>query len=207
MNSFLHEDRIVQAGAIRVAGVDEAGMGPLAGPVAAAAVVVKERKFEEKIDDSKKLTEKRRQRAYLEIQKKCDVGIGLASIEEIDQFNIYQAGMMAMERAVGDLLPKPDYLLIDGKDKNVKLSIARDFLIRGDATSFSIACASIVAKVFRDTIMLQLHKKYPLYGFDKHKGYGTRMHLENIKTFGVCQAHRRSFKPCMEADQTIKKEH
>ncbi len=199
-NLFKLEDRALNTGYLRIAGVDEAGVGPLAGPVAAAAVIIKDRVFSERIDDSKKLTEKQRKRAYLEIQKKCEVGIATASVAEVDRLNIYRASSLAMERAVRELSPLPDHILIDGRNKELDLDISMEFFTGGESLSLSIACASIVAKVYRDTIMCQLHENYPEYGFDRHKGYGTRSHLESIGAFGVCPIHRRSFRPCRVND-------
>lgn len=171
-------------------------MGPLAGPVAAAAVIVRDRDFCERIDDSKKLTELQRQRAYLEILRKCEVGIGTASVDEVDRLKIHNANILAMVRAVNELSPAPDSLLVDGRPRDLGLGMRTNFLIRGDSLSFSVACASIIAKVFRDAIMRGFHEKFPEYGFDRHKGYGTRKHIQNIERFGPCPIHRRSFKPC-----------
>lgn len=193
---FRYEKKARADGALRVAGVDEAGMGPLAGPVAAAAVIVRDRDFCERIDDSKKLTELQRQRAYLEILRKCEVGIGTASVDEVDRLKIHNANILAMVRAVNELSPAPDSLLVDGRPRDLGLGMRTNFLIRGDSLSFSVACASIIAKVFRDAIMRGFHEKFPEYGFDRHKGYGTRKHIQNIERFGPCPIHRRSFKPC-----------
>ncbi len=192
--SFLYEKKAAESGYRRVAGIDEAGRGPLAGPVVAAAVVIRDPGFAERVDDSKKLTARMRERAFLDILKRCDVGIGLASVEDIDRVNIYNATLMAMERAIGELEEKPDYLLIDGR-MDVKVPQPRTFLVRGESLSVSIACASIIAKVFRDKIMTEDDKDYPRYGFAKHKGYGTREHLEAIRKYGLCPLHRRTFGP------------
>lgn len=177
-----------------VAGVDEAGRGPLAGPVSAGAVIVRDPAFETRVDDSKKLSERQREKALVEIMRRCDVGIGIASVEEIDRLNIYNATLLAMKRAVMELTKEPDVLLIDGT-MDIQLSKEKVFLIRGESKSLSIACASIAAKVFRDRLMLELDKEYPQYGFSKHKGYGTSQHIEAIKRHGLCPIHRRSFGP------------
>jgi len=177
-----------------VAGIDEAGRGPLAGPVVASAVVVRVSAFVERIDDSKKLTEKKREKAYIEIIEKCDVGIGISGVEEIDRLNIYNATLKAMERAVVELEEEPDHLLIDGK-MDIALSQERTYLVSGESKSTSIACASIIAKVFRDKCMLKEDGRYPRYGFCRHKGYGTQEHIEAIRKYGFSPIHRRTFGP------------
>ncbi|MBF0217185.1 MAG: ribonuclease HII [Candidatus Omnitrophica bacterium] len=192
--NFQYEDKASAAGYGVIAGIDEAGRGPLAGPVVAAAVIVRARGFLERIDDSKKLSAKKRELAYLEIMSKCDVGIGVSGPGEIDEVNIFNATLLAMKRAVGELKTAPDFLLIDGK-MDVPLPTKRAYLIRGESKSTSIACASIIAKVTRDRMMLDEDAKYPEYGFKQHKAYGTRAHLEAIKKFGFSPIHRRSFGP------------
>lgn len=191
---FEFENRAKGAGYSKIAGIDEAGRGPLAGPVAASAVIIRDPDFAERIDDSKKLSEKKREKAYLDIIKRCDVGIGLASVEEIDKLNIFRATLLAMERAVKDLPVSPDYLLIDG-NMDVAVPQPRMCLVAGDARSVSIACASIIAKVFRDRLMLEIDARYPEYGFKKHKGYGTGEHMEAIRKHGLSPVHRQSFGP------------
>ena len=193
-NVLVYEQKAAESGYKVVAGIDEAGRGPLAGPVVAAAVVVRQADFEERIDDSKKLSARARERAFIDILKRCDVGIGLADVEEIDRINILNATILAMTRAVNELQNKPDYLLIDGKI-DMPLQIPRTCLIRGESLSVSIACASIMAKVFRDRIMCEMDEKYPEYGFKKHKGYGTREHMDAIRKCGLCGIHRNSFGP------------
>ena len=177
-----------------VAGIDEAGRGPLAGPVVAAAVIVRDTGFVERIDDSKKLTAKKRERAYIDIINRCDVGIGLADVSEIDHMNILNATLMAMKRAVSELKTEPDYLLIDGR-MNIPIPQKRTYLISGESKSVSIAAASIIAKVFRDKIMMEEDRKYPRYGFCRHKGYGTREHIAAIRELGFSPIHRRTFGP------------
>jgi ribonuclease HII len=191
---FDHEKRAASSGYKRVAGIDEAGRGPLAGPVVAAAVVVRNADFTEKIDDSKKLTARMRERAYIDIIKRCDVGIGIAGVGEIDRMNIYNATLLAMKRSVIELTEAPDYLLIDGK-MNVPVPHKRAYLVRGESQSTSVACASIIAKVFRDKLMEEEDKKFPQYGFFKHKGYGTRQHMEAIRKYGLSPLHRKTFGP------------
>jgi ribonuclease HII len=191
---FSHENKAIEAGYRRVAGVDEAGRGPLAGPVVAAAVIVRDTAFTERIDDSKKLTERMRERAYIDIIKRCDVGIGMVGVKAIDKVNIYNATLLAMRRAIEELEETPDYLLIDGR-MDIAVPQERSYLLRGESQSTSIACASIVAKVFRDKLMVEEDKKFPQYGFQRHKGYGTRQHMEAIRRCGLSPIHRRTFGP------------
>ena len=194
VDTLFYEKKAADRGFKRVGGIDEAGRGPLAGPVVAACVIVKDFNFQERIDDSKKLSEKRRESAFLEIIKLCEVGIGLASVEEIDRLNIFNATLLSMKRAVEELEKAPDYLLIDGR-MDVDLPQKRNCLIRGESLSVSIACASIIAKVFRDRLMLEEDKKYPEYGFAKHKGYGTKEHMQALASSGLSPIHRRTFGP------------
>ncbi|MFH1846753.1 MAG: ribonuclease HII [Candidatus Omnitrophota bacterium] len=194
IDTFYYEKTVSKKGYKTIAGIDEAGRGPLAGPVVAAAVVLQNRDFTERIDDSKKLTERMRERAFVDIFKRCDVGVGIISPEEIDRFNIYNATLMAMKKAVDELIVVPDYLLIDGR-MDVHVPQERTYLVKGESLSTSIACASIVAKVFRDRLMLEEDKKYPIYGFKRHKGYGTRVHMEAISKHGMSDIHRKTFGP------------
>ncbi|MGB2630807.1 MAG: ribonuclease HII [Candidatus Omnitrophota bacterium] len=189
-----HERKALSSGYRRVAGIDEAGRGPLAGPVAAAAVVIRDAEFIERIDDSKKLTGRMRERAFIDILRRCDVGIGIVGVEDIDRLNIRKATLLAMKRALDELNERPDFLLVDGR-MEVPVPQERLYLVRGESESTSIACASIMAKVFRDRLMMEEDKKYPQYGFKKHKGYGTRQHLEAIRKYGLCPIHRRTFGP------------
>ena len=191
---FRYEKKALEAGFERVAGIDEAGRGPLAGPVVAAAVVVRDGDFSERIDDSKKLTWRMREKAFIDILNRCEVGIGLVEVVLIDRINILNATLLAMKKAVEDLSEKPDYLLIDGR-MDIDLPQERTCLVRGEEASISIACASIIAKVYRDRLMAEHDKKYPAYGFSRHKGYGTREHIEKIRENGFCPIHRRSFGP------------
>ncbi|MCW8800262.1 MAG: ribonuclease HII [Desulfobacter sp.] len=177
-----------------IAGVDEAGRGPLAGPVVSAAVILPENFDVSGINDSKKLSEKKREALFPVIQKRAIAfGIGLADHKEIDQINILQASLLSMKRAVEALSVTPDYLLVDGKF-NIACTIDQRSVIKGDALSLSIAAASILAKVTRDRIMADLDLQYPEYGFKRHKGYPTKAHKDAILTHGPCPVHRRSFK-------------
>ena len=176
-----------------VCGVDEAGRGPLAGPVCAAAVILPPDCVIEGLNDSKKLTDKKR-RALFDIitEKAVSYGIAFASHEEIDEINILQATYLAMERAMGQLSKKPDLALIDGnRAKDFSLPVRT--IVKGDSLSASIAAASILAKVTRDRYMEEMDEKYPQYGFAIHKGYGTKRHYEAIKAYGLSEIHRRTF--------------
>lgn len=176
------------------AGVDEAGRGPLAGPVVAAAVIVIEPEGLAGLNDSKKVTAKKRKMLYSEIISRQLVGIGFADEKEIDGINILQASLLAMKRAVLDLPLTPDGLLIDGTF-TTDLPLPQKTIVSGDAKSASIAAASIVAKVIRDAWMEKMEAEYPSYGFAKHKGYGTAQHLQALNEHGACAIHRRSFDP------------
>lgn len=183
-----------------IAGVDEAGRGPLAGPVVAGAVILKRFDFESRIDDSKKLTRKCRETAYREILKKSVCSVGMVDEKTIDAINIYQATRLAMERAIGGLKIPPDYILIDG---NIKLNTPHPSksIIRGDSKSMSIAAASIIAKVTRDSLMREYDSLYPAYGFKTHKGYPTRRHKEALMRYGPSPIHRYSYAPVKEAHE------
>jgi ribonuclease HII len=178
-----------------VAGLDEAGRGPLAGPVVAAAVVLPRDLLIPGLTDSKQVPEAERERLFgvIRSQAVCS-GIGIADERTIDEVNILQATIIAMERALASLAPRPDYLLLDALTLP-RLALPQKPLIKGDCRSHSIAAASILAKVTRDRMMLELHDRYPQYNFRKHKGYGTREHLDAIREHGPCEAHRRSFQP------------
>ncbi|AGM40980.1 ribonuclease HII [Spiribacter salinus M19-40] len=179
----------------RVAGIDEVGRGPLAGPVIAAAVVLSSDSDWSHLRDSKRLSVKRRHALTDEIKAKASAwAIGEASVEEIDQLNIRQASLLAMKRAFEGLDPRADEALVDGQDLP-DLACPAQAVIGGDATVLCISAASIIAKVHRDEAMLGLHKAYPVYGFDQHMGYPTAMHREQLRLHGPSDAHRRSFKP------------
>lgn len=177
-----------------ICGVDEAGRGPLAGPVCAAAVILPEGTVIEGLDDSKKLTEKKREALFEVIKEKAIAyGIAFSSVDEIEEFNILGATYIAMCRAVEQLSLKPDYVLIDGNRYPPMLDVKGETVVKGDSKSMSIAAASILAKVTRDRLLLKYAEKYPEYSFEKHKGYGTKVHIEAIKKYGVTEIHRPSF--------------
>ncbi|AUQ67990.1 ribonuclease HII [Phaeobacter inhibens] len=182
-------------GQIRIAGVDEVGRGPLAGPVTAAAVILDPENIPEGLNDSKKLSAKRREAVEASIFAQAEVSIAHASVEEIDSLNILRASHLAMERAVAALDPAPDYLLIDGNLIPKGLLQPAEFVIKGDAKSVSIAAASIVAKQARDRIMVDLAQQFPGYGWEKNAGYPSKQHREALVSLGVTLHHRRSFKP------------
>ncbi|MBR0415373.1 MAG: ribonuclease HII [Clostridia bacterium] len=194
MNWLAYEEEALAEGYEVVCGIDEAGRGPLAGPVCAACVVLPKGMVLEGVNDSKKLSEKKRDALYDVIKEQAlDYGIAFASEKEIDEINILQATFLAMRRAVEKLQKvQPDIALIDG-NKTPGLAIAERCIIKGDGKSANIAAASILAKVTRDRYMLDLAKQYPQYQFEKHKGYGTKLHYEMIEKYGVSDIHRRSF--------------
>ena len=176
-----------------ICGVDEAGRGPLAGPVYAAAVILPSDCVIEVLNDSKKLTEKKREKLFDEIKEKAFAyGIASADEKEIDEINILNATFLAMKRAIASLSVRPDLALIDGNQKP-HTDIEEVTVIKGDAKSMSIAAASVLAKVSRDRFMLEMAEKYPQYEFARHKGYGTKLHYEKIAQYGVCDIHRRTF--------------
>jgi ribonuclease HII len=182
-----------------VAGVDEAGRGPLAGPVVAAAVILDERSPIKGLADSKQLTAARRERLYDEIRAKAlCCSVALASVEEIDQLNILQATMLAMRRAVQGLRLKPGKVLVDG-NRLPPLDVLAEAIVSGDALVPAISAASILAKVTRDRLLCELHLLHPEYGFDRHKGYGTAQHMQALKKHGALAVHRRSFAPVARA--------
>jgi ribonuclease HII len=178
-----------------IAGVDEAGRGPLAGSVVAAAVILDDLNPIKGLNDSKKLTALRREKLYAEIQAKAlCVSVGEASVEEIDRLNILQATMLAMQRAVEGLRLQPKKVLVDG-NRIPKLKVLAEAIVGGDAIEPAISAASIIAKVTRDRQCESLHTQYPQYGFDAHKGYGTAQHMAALKAHGATAAHRKSFAP------------
>jgi ribonuclease HII len=194
----VYERKLREKGCQWIAGVDEAGRGPLAGPVVAAAVILPEHFYLPGINDSKKLTEQMREKFFNRIMEEAvSVGIGFVSAKEIDNINIYEASKLAMIKAVKQLNPQPEHLLVDAL--SLPVSIPQTSLVKGDAKSFTIAASSIVAKVTRDRYMKRLGEKYPQYGFEHHMGYGTKLHLEAIKEHGVTSEHRKSFSPIQMA--------
>lgn len=177
-----------------VAGLDEAGRGPLAGPVVAAAVVLPHRARLPGVDDSKKLSAPKREEIFSLLQKKASaIGVGIVEAEEIDRLNIHQASLKAMEKAVAALPLPPDFLLIDGLF-TLNLPLPQMAVVKGDQKCLSVAAASIVAKVTRDRIMIARHREYPEYNFARHKGYGTKEHLQAIEKYGRCPLHRLTFR-------------
>lgn len=194
MDWLLYENEALSDGYEIICGVDEAGRGPLAGPVYAAAVILPKGHIVEGVNDSKKLSEKKRELLFDKIIDECVCySIGTASEKEIDEINILQATYLAMKRAVAGLEIVPQLALIDGNRIPPLISTDARAIVKGDAKSASIACASILAKVSRDRYMLEMAKKYPEYQFEKHKGYGTKLHYEMIEKYGICEIHRKSF--------------
>ena len=185
----------------RVAGVDEAGRGPLAGPVVAAAVVLTDVGFDPPVGvgDSKALTPARREELFAQLAESPGVGIGVGVVDvgTIDRINILQASLLAMERAVDALPPThaPDLVIVDGTHAPKRLAAPVETLVKGDSRCYSVAAASIVAKVTRDRLMAELHEKHPEYGFGQHMGYGTRAHVDALRRLGALPEHRRSFNP------------
>ncbi len=201
MNQFAKELSLFKAGKNLIAGLDEAGRGPLAGPVVAACVII-DQNFSlndpklKSITDSKKLSAKKREELFSLIKSKAlAVEIGVVDSDIIDQINVLQASFLAMRRAIYKIKSQPDYLLVDGPYKIPKIKIEQEAIIDGDANTWLIAAASIIAKVSRDWIMTNYDKEYPQYGFCRHKGYGTKEHLLRIKEYGPCPIHRFSFAP------------
>lgn len=176
-----------------ICGVDEAGRGPLAGPVCAAAVILPEHLQIPGLTDSKKLTDKKRRELFPMIQEQAVAyGIGLASEQEIDEINILQATFLAMRRALDQLTVRPEIALIDG-NRETDFGLPVKTVVKGDSLSANIAAASVLAKVTRDNIMVELAQQYPEYGFEIHKGYGTKAHYEALRTYGPCPIHRKTF--------------
>jgi ribonuclease HII len=211
INRFKFERALVQGGILLVAGVDEAGRGPLAGPVVAAAVALPMEWMRDGLprrlrglNDSKQLTAEQRERYFAELTT-CAVvrfGVGLADVQVIDSINILQATHRAMNQALDQLQPPPEHALVDGL-RVASLRFPQTPLVEGDARSYSIAAASVVAKVTRDRLMLQYHEQYPVYGFAAHKGYGTPEHLAALAAHGPCPIHRRTFSPVRLAEPEL----
>lgn len=210
--TFAEEQKLWKQGIKYIAGIDEVGRGPLAGPVVAAAVVVKNTPRDNLsflqadgkelvIKDSKKLSAKQREKIFRMLSKSpsVDYGIGIVSEKIIDQINILRASWLAMKKAVEYLKTPPEFILIDGQYTLEDLLINQKAIINGDTKVFSIAAASIIAKVTRDRLMIKYHECYPNYGFDAHKGYGTKLHTDALKKYGPCEIHRKSFRPVKNA--------
>ncbi|MDR1952021.1 MAG: ribonuclease HII [Elusimicrobiota bacterium] len=196
MDLFSFDGAYFNKGYNFIAGVDEAGRGPLAGPVSAAAVILPKDITIDGLNDSKKLSSKKREILFDEIIKKAiSFSIAFVDNETIDNINILQAVFLAMTKAIQSLKVLPDLCLVDGNLKIPNLKISQTTIVGGDAKSAAIAAASILAKVARDKIMIDFAKKFPEYSFEKHKGYGSKKHIEAIKRFGICQIHRKTFSP------------
>lgn len=192
---FSFEQAALTRGFLRIAGVDEVGRGPLAGPVCAAAVILDPQNIPDGLNDSKKLTAKRRDALFDQIMDVADVSLAEATVAEIDEHNILRASHIAMVRAIAGLRQAADYALIDGNMIPRGLEISSETIIKGDARSLSISAASIVAKVWRDRHMVDLAQQFPYYGWERNAGYPTAQHKLGLERFGVTPHHRRSFKP------------
>ena len=193
MDKLIYERELIEMGAKYICGVDEVGRGPLAGPVVCAAVIMPLDDVIDGVDDSKKLTAKKREQLSELIQKKA-IAHAICRIEPqiIDEINILEATKLCMKNAVESLSVKPDFVLTDG-NMTLDIPFEQKSIIKGDSLSYSIGAASIIAKVYRDAVMDEYDKIYPEYGFSKHKGYGTKTHIDAIKRAGICPVHRRSF--------------
>jgi len=196
-----HEERLFRAGYRLVAGMDEAGRGPLAGPVVAAAVILPRDAVLRGVNDSKQLSEEQREALFCQVQKTAlAVGVGISDVTAIDRYNILRATWMAMREALASLALEPEHVLLDGYPLP-DCPFRQKAIVDGDCQSISIAAASIIAKVTRDRIMVELDRRYPQWGFAQHKGYSTPEHLEAIARYGICDIHRRSFAPVYETFQ------
>ena len=191
---YIYERNLIQKGYEKIGGIDEVGRGPLVGPVVAACVILPKNYQLDGLTDSKKLSEKKREKFYdILKQDAIAIGIGVVSEKKIDEINIYEATKLAMQEAIKNLKVEPDYLLIDAM--KLETSIPSTSIIKGDAKSLSIAAASVIAKVTRDRMLIELDKKYPMYDFKNNKGYPTKKHLEAIEKYGIIDEHRRSYGP------------
>lgn len=192
-----YENQLRKNGIQWIAGVDEVGRGPLAGPVVSSAVILPEDFYLPGLTDSKKLTKQKREQYYdIILNEAVSVSVSFISAKQIDEINIYEATKRAMMQAINGLTIKPEHLLIDAMQ--LPIDIAQTSIIKGDDNSISIAASSVIAKVERDRYMMRLSEKYPEYGFDRHMGYGTKQHLQALKTYGVTEEHRKSFRPVYE---------
>ncbi len=205
MDWFAYENNARTQGYQVICGIDEAGRGPLAGPVFAAAVILPENADIPGLNDSKKLSEKKREELYpLITETAVSWSVGFATEQEIDEINILQATFLAMKRACDGLNTRPDYALVDG-NRMPRLGVSTETIIKGDALSASIAAASILAKVSRDRLMVEIDQIYPEYQFSKHKGYGTELHRELLHQYGPCPVHRKTFLKKILGDETFAK--
>lgn len=197
MNLYEYEEKLYKNGCKYIAGVDEVGRGPLVGPVVSACIILPERFIPEGLNDSKKLTEKQRDKFFdIITDNAIAIGIGVVSPEEIDEINIYEASKKSMMIAIKECNHKIDHVLIDAM--KLQLEVPSTPIIKGDAKSISIAAASVIAKVTRDRMMYELDKKYPMYEYGKHKGYPTKKHLEAINKYGLIDGYRKTYKPVMD---------
>ena len=202
---YTYERELIKQGITLIGGIDEVGRGPLVGPVVAACVILPLNYQLEGLTDSKKLSEKKREQFYEILKKEAlSIGIGIISAEKIDEVNIYEATKLAMQDAIKNCALKPEYLLIDAMELDT--SIPSNSIIKGDSKSLSIAAASVIAKVTRDRMLIELDKKYPMYDFKHNKGYPTKKHLEAINQFGIIDLHRKSYAPVKEYLERIKNE-
>lgn len=193
-NFYQFENKLINQGYRYICGTDEAGRGPMAGPLVAAAVILPYNYHISGLNDSKKLSEKKRKQLYHEIlEHAIEVSISMIDVETVDKINVYEASKLAMINCIKKMKTKIDYILADAIDLNLEIPCRA--IIKGDQKSASIAAASIIAKVTRDRYMVEIDKLYPQYGFKNHKGYVTQAHLEAIEKYGVCKIHRRSFAP------------
>ena len=204
MPSLRHEKLAYRDGATVIAGVDEAGRGPLAGPVVAAACILPQEFRHKTLNDSKQLTEAQREEIYAELVARDDVqyATGISDVEVIDTYNILRATHRAMVLALDALPVRPDFVLVDGLPVKA-IRIRQKAIVKGDAKSYSIAAASVIAKVTRDRLMLQLHQQFPQYNFAQHKGYGTPEHLAALGEFGPCPIHRKTFAPVRQVNEPV----
>lgn len=194
MDNYKYEKELYKKGIKYIAGVDEVGRGPLIGAVVAAAVILPNDFYLEGLTDSKKLSEKKREAFYKVIMNKAlSVGIGIVSEKRIDEINIYEATKEAMIMAINNLSIKPEHVLIDAMKLDIDIDTTS--IIKGDLLSVSISAASVVAKVTRDHMLIEMDREYPVYDLKNNKGYGTKKHIEAIKKYGICKYHRRSYKP------------
>ena len=202
---YTYERELIKQGITLIGGIDEVGRGPLVGPVVAACVILPLNYELEGLTDSKKLSEKKREQFYEILKKEAlSIGVGIVSAEKIDEVNIYEATKLAMQDAIKNCALKPEYLLIDAM--KLDTSIPSNSIIKGDSKSLSIAAASVIAKVTRDRMLIELDKKYPMYDFKHNKGYPTKKHLEAINQFGIINLHRKSYAPVKEYLERIKNE-
>lgn len=202
---YTYERELIKKGITLIGGIDEVGRGPLVGPVVAACVILPLNYELEGLTDSKKLSEKKREQFYEILKKEAlSIGVGIVSAEKIDEVNIYEATKLAMQDAIKNCALKPEYLLIDAM--KLDTSIPSNSIIKGDSKSLSIAAASVIAKVTRDKMLIELDKKYPMYDFKHNKGYPTKKHLEAINQFGIIDLHRKSYAPVKEYLERIENE-